>query len=690
MHQPFSVLTFFYKSKYHSNNKNIINTNNISSTNVPVYTTKVTPTHSSPRPSNSSNSCNSSSRIHKTNIPIHRKLIIVLLLPVITYLSLLSCVTTHRPTTTTTTTSSITTTIITSTTTTTSFISGPIQRFLSLPVRFRLNLLSLSPVSAAAWILNHRNYSHHHRIEQRRSSYIHTNRNPVFVQQQQQQQQPTAFFTTTSSTGNTKQQMSATTTTTDGDDTTTNTMKETLLSSKLSFRESLQSRLINTWVQQLDTETDENYLKSLLESRLSHDTNTNQTKRQVYNGHYIAVEPKPLLHPKLILYSTDVAINLLGFTNEQILKDDDTTDTTTTTTTKVNDFIRFVSGDVKGINIGPYTTNTIPGWATPYALSIMGTRYWNNCPYNTGNAYGDGRAISIAEISTTSTSTTNTMDDSNDIDTNVPLSYEIQLKGGGTTPFHRGADGRAVLRSSIREFLASEAMHYLHVPTTRALALVVSTTESIQRPWYKEQLLDNNNPLDGGQQRNRNNNNIPSIDDPRLASYSIEQRKQIINQIRRQNKEDPNILITEPCAITTRVCSSFIRIGHLDLFARRAYGITPSRTSNKKHDTESLAWKELEKLIWHTCYREYRNDAYLPYIESNDIGNAGTILLQQSAIKLANMVAQWIRVGFAQYVYKIYILFVCFCSLYQRLTLLFIFNFVVRINIEVILMRIIV
>jgi uncharacterized protein YdiU (UPF0061 family) len=52
--------------------------------------------------------------------------------------------------------------------------------------------------------------------------------------------------------------------------------------------------------------------------------------------------------------------------------------------------------------------------------------------------------------------------------------WELQLKGAGRTPFSRGADGRAVLRSSIREFLCSEAMHGLGIPTTRALALVAS------------------------------------------------------------------------------------------------------------------------------------------------------------------------------------------------------------------------
>lgn len=69
---------------------------------------------------------------------------------------------------------------------------------------------------------------------------------------------------------------------------------------------------------------------------------------------------------------------------------------------------------------------------------------------------GDGRALWLGEIDT-------------------PLGpQEVQLKGAGLTPYSRMGDGRAVLRSSIREFLCSEAMHGLGIPTTRALAIVAS------------------------------------------------------------------------------------------------------------------------------------------------------------------------------------------------------------------------
>ncbi|KAH8118049.1 UPF0061-domain-containing protein [Phellopilus nigrolimitatus] len=70
---------------------------------------------------------------------------------------------------------------------------------------------------------------------------------------------------------------------------------------------------------------------------------------------------------------------------------------------------------------------------------------------------GDGRAISILETPHPS---------------DPELTYELQLKGAGRTPYSRSADGLAVLRSSIREYLCSEAMHALHIPTTRSLALI--------------------------------------------------------------------------------------------------------------------------------------------------------------------------------------------------------------------------
>lgn len=78
---------------------------------------------------------------------------------------------------------------------------------------------------------------------------------------------------------------------------------------------------------------------------------------------------------------------------------------------------------------------------------------------------GDGRAISLFESTNPSTKTR----------------YEVQLKGAGRTPYSRFADGKAVLRSSIREFIVSEALNGLHIPTTRALALTLTPESKIRR-----------------------------------------------------------------------------------------------------------------------------------------------------------------------------------------------------------------
>lgn len=81
---------------------------------------------------------------------------------------------------------------------------------------------------------------------------------------------------------------------------------------------------------------------------------------------------------------------------------------------------------------------------------------------------GDGRAITLGEILNSKSER-----------------WELQLKGAGKTPYSRFADGLAVLRSSIREFLCSEAMHFLGIPTTRALCLV-TTGKFVTRDMFYE------------------------------------------------------------------------------------------------------------------------------------------------------------------------------------------------------------
>jgi len=377
----------------------------------------------------------------------------------------------------------------------------------------------------------------------------------------------------------------------------------------------LSENFDHSWIAQLNPETEEN--RRLSKQKTPQDDGvSNNVKRPVYNGHYVPVRPDPLINPRLVIHSPDMAQEL-----DLSLEDVDS-----------EAFVKFFSGDVDGAFHGgdgddddTDTGNSngahkVKTWATPYALSIMGQRYTSNCPFGTGDGYGDGRAISIGEVAVAKTS-----------HPHASPRYELQLKGAGPTPFCRGADGRAVLRSSIREFLASEAMHNLGIETTRALSLIVSQDgNTSSRPWYSD----------------RNKKSIPDIDDPRLSKYSLEQRKQIIAQLNAQSRNDPDVMIEEPNAITCRVAPSFVRIGHLDLFARRATkGILDD---NSKADSSTQEFKELEGLVWHACFREFPAQCYEPFKGGNDILSASKCLLEHSLDGISSMVAGWIRVGFAQ------------------------------------------
>lgn len=98
-----------------------------------------------------------------------------------------------------------------------------------------------------------------------------------------------------------------------------------------------------------------------------------------------------------------------------------------------------------------FAGNRIPRGAEPLAAVYSGHQFgvW-------AGQLGDGRALLLGEVA------------------GPAGNWEVQLKGSGRTPYSRGADGRAVLRSSIREFLCSEAMAALGIPSTRALAIVAA------------------------------------------------------------------------------------------------------------------------------------------------------------------------------------------------------------------------
>lgn len=271
--------------------------------------------------------------------------------------------------------------------------------------------------------------------------------------------------------------------------------------------------------------------------------------RQVFRGHYVPVNPTPIENPVYIAHSQNF-FKELGF-------DDSLAES--------EDFMKMFSGDTAHL---PVTLRKL-GWATGYALSIYGTEYYEQCPFRTGNAYGDGRAVSIIEVVING------------------KRWEMQLKGGGRTPYCRGADGRAVLRSSIREFLAQEHMHALGVSTSRSLTLYTSKTETVKRPWFNN------------------------------GSYS----------------RDPEVMIDEAVAITTRVAPSFLRVGQLELFGRRA---------RKKEHPEAM--EELEKIVLHLIDREYSD-----VIDQNLLLQEKVLLLaKEFRGRLTSLVANWIRVGYCQ------------------------------------------
>jgi serine/tyrosine/threonine adenylyltransferase len=129
-----------------------------------------------------------------------------------------------------------------------------------------------------------------------------------------------------------------------------------------------------------------------------------------------------------------------------------------------------------------FTGNHVPAGLQPTASVYSGHQFgqW-------AGQLGDGRALSLGELHIPSNNEINldvagVLSASAAINTIVNLNtIELQLKGAGRTPYSRGGDGRAVLRSSIREFLCSEAMHGLGIATTRALCVTGSDA-----PIYRE------------------------------------------------------------------------------------------------------------------------------------------------------------------------------------------------------------
>lgn len=163
--------------------------------------------------------------------------------------------------------------------------------------------------------------------------------------------------------------------------------------------------------------------------QLPGDTNRENSRRQVLESAYSFVEPIQTSNPSIIHISDEMKEELGLFTEDVQSKD----------------FLDFVTG------------NKIIEGSKPYAMAYSGHQFghW-------AGQLGDGRAINLGEIK----------------------DWSIQLKGAGPTPYSRKGDGLAVLRSSIREYLCSEAMHHLGIPTTRVLSLALTGDQVMRDVMY--------------------------------------------------------------------------------------------------------------------------------------------------------------------------------------------------------------
>ncbi len=165
------------------------------------------------------------------------------------------------------------------------------------------------------------------------------------------------------------------------------------------------------------------HIKNTFQNQLPADSNEQNTRRQVEHSCYSYVFPKSTAKPQL-LHVESIFAQSLGFTKDDL---------------STPQFLNLITGNE---SLKTYK---------PFAMCYGGHQFGN-----WAGQLGDGRAINIAEIQTHTTN------------------WYLQLKGAGETPYSRTADGLAVLRSSVREYICSEAMFHLGIPTTRALSLSLS------------------------------------------------------------------------------------------------------------------------------------------------------------------------------------------------------------------------
>ncbi|MDB4252573.1 YdiU family protein [Flavobacteriaceae bacterium] len=170
-------------------------------------------------------------------------------------------------------------------------------------------------------------------------------------------------------------------------------------------------------------------LTNFFTDQLPADPNLENTRREILEAVYSFVRPIKTSNPTL-LHVSDEMQHTLDFSNEDI---------------QSREFLEFVTG------------NSVLKNSKPFAMCYAGHQFGN-----WAGQLGDGRAINLGEIK----------------------DWAVQLKGSGPTPYSRTADGLAVLRSSVREYLCSEAMHHLGVPSTRALSLSLTGDKVLRDVMY--------------------------------------------------------------------------------------------------------------------------------------------------------------------------------------------------------------
>ena len=174
-------------------------------------------------------------------------------------------------------------------------------------------------------------------------------------------------------------------------------------------------------------------IQDTFNKELPADKITGVARRQVLDACFSFVEPIKTTNPKL-LHVSDEMLKAIGLTKKDANSED---------------FLKIFTG------------NKILENTHPFAMCYGGHQFGN-----WAGQLGDGRAINLTEV------------------VHNNKRWAIQLKGAGETPYSRNADGLAVLRSSIREYLCSEAMFHLDVPTTRALSISLSGNKVLRDIMY--------------------------------------------------------------------------------------------------------------------------------------------------------------------------------------------------------------